>query len=254
MDAWIYSVGCLTGDEGDPSSHICSEMLAIMGYESAEGFNSELSKYKRGELPPDLQRRIIKIFDTCGESNNQEPEDIIRISNGVVDALDEVLELKSPFRLTSGIPPEAINVYGMSFEPAGKSTTVNVRLGVSIEQLALPREESLNEICSLLINKIIPISDESLFNKWDDLGLESDYDEYLDQWLSDSRISIESWLKSEGADGALANNNEFLTELGQQILYLREGVGLTTKPFVDEDGIEHCFWVEGDEESELYDD
>ena len=254
MDGWIYSVGCLTGDEGDPSSHICSKMLAIMGYESTEAFNGELSKHKRGKLPSDLQQRIIKIFDTSGESANQESDDIIRISDGVVDALDEVLELKSPFSLASGIPPEAINVYGMSFEPTGKSTTVNIRLGVSIEGFALPRDESLNEICSILINKIIPISDESLFNKWDDLELDTEYDEYLDQWLSDARISIRSWLESEGADGTLADNNEFLTELGQQILYLREGIGLTTKSFVDEDGTEHCFWIEGDEESELYDD
>jgi hypothetical protein len=254
MDAWIYSVGSLTGDEGDPSSHIASKMLAVIGFESPDAFNSELSKYKRGALPPDLQQRIINIFETGEQSANQESVDIIRISDGIVEALDDSLEIKSPFRVCAGVPPAAISVYSMSFEPAGENTAINVRLGVSIEKYALPREESLQEICSIIINKIVPVSDESLFNKWADLGVDSEYDEYLDEWLSDARISIRSWLESEGADGALAENNEFLTELGQQMLYLTEGIGLTTKTFVDEDGTEHCFWIEGDEESGLEDD
>lgn len=254
MDAWIYSVGSLTGDEGEPSSHIASQMLALIGFESPDAFNSELSKHNRGEIPPNLQRRIINIFETSEEADNQEIVETIRISDGIVEALDDVLEIKNPFRLCTGVPPAAISIYGMSFEPAGENTSINVRLGVSVEKFALPREESLQKICNTLINKIVPIADESLFNKWEDLGNDSEYDEYLDEWLSDARISIRSWLESEGADGGLAENNEFLTELGQQILYLTEGIGITTKSFVDEDGTEHYFWIEGDEESGLEDD
>lgn len=257
MDAWIYSTGTLAGDEGEPTSYIATKMLETMGFSSPEDFNNHLSSFKRGEIPRDLQLRILEIFDlfdTSALRNEEEESETIIISNGIVDILEEPVELLNPFASSGGPDASAIQIYGMSFEPSADYTTVSLRLGISVKDYLRPREIGNQPICKILVDKIIPLADETLFDKWSELGSDIEYDDYKKQWLSDSREMISEWLSTQSIDGSLAHNDSFLEELGQQLLYLTEGIGITTKVFVDEDGTEHCFWIEGEEESGLDDD
>jgi hypothetical protein len=257
MDAWIYSTGTLASDEGEPTSYVAEKMLEIMGFKSSEDFNKHLSLYKRGELPRELQIRIMALLDlpdaNAPRNDEEDPEPII-ISNGIVESLEEPVELQNPFACCGGPDASALQIYGMSFEPSGDYTSISLRLGISVKDYLSPRDNSLELICDVLIEKIIPLADETLFNQWDELSSDMEYEDYQKEWLSDSRETIAKWLSSQSLDGSLAHNDSFLAELGQQLLYLTEGIGITTRTFVDDDGTEHCFWIEGEEESGLDDD
>ena len=257
MDAWIYSTGTLVSDEGEPTSYIATKMLETMGFSSPEDFNKHLSSFKRGGLPRDLQIRILAIFDLIDDSaprSEEEESEAIIISNGIVDELEEPIELLNPFASSGGPNASAIQIYGMSFEPSADYTSISLRIGISVKDYLRPRDIGNEPICNILIDKIIPLADETLFDQWSELSSDMEYDDYKKEWLSDSREMLSKWLSSQSIDGSLAHNDSFLEEMGQQLLYLTEGIGVTTKVFVDEDGTEHCFWIEGEEESGLDDD
>ena len=78
----------MLGDEGEPSSYVAEKMLKAMGFSSTEEFNQELSSHKKGELPRDLQERILKMFD-IEQTDKSTPYDHepIRISDGIVESL-----------------------------------------------------------------------------------------------------------------------------------------------------------------------
>jgi len=255
MDAWVYTVGSLMGENGEPSEYVAQQMLELMGFASAQEFNSKISEHKRGEIPRDLQEKIIKIFDTTSQDPDpDDPSRTIRISDGIVDALSEVLELDNPFCCLGGPSASDIEVYAMSFEPTDSHVDIPLRIGVSKERFLQPATPSLSEVCAVILQKIIPIATSELFDKWDDLKLDTEYEEFENEWLTECRGTIRNWLQSQGADGELAENNEFLTELGQQMLYLSEGLSVVTRTFVDKDGSECYFWIEGEEEIGLEDD
>jgi len=243
----------LLGDEGEPSSYVAEKMLKAMGFSSTEEFNQELSSHKKGELPRDLQERILKMFD-IEQTDKSTPYDHepIRISDGIVESLSQQIELQNPF--ICNLTASTVEIYGMSFEPNGDTTTVSIRAGISIENFLQPRSMELKNICDVITNKLVPLTDESLFNKWDEEGIDLPFEEYQENWLSDSTTTISKWLESQSITPSLSKDIDFLTELGQQCLYLIGGAGLNSKLFEDNDGAEYIFWIEGEEESGFDDD
>lgn len=255
MDAWVYTTGNLVGENGEPSEHVALQIVNLMGFNSIEEFNHKMSEYKRGEIPRDLQEQIIRIFDTTSQDlDPDDPSRTIRISDGIVDALNEVLELENPFVCAGGANASDIQIFAMSFEPANSYVSISLRIGISKERFLQPAKPELAGICADITKKIIPVSTEEVFDNYHKLELDCEYEEYLDAWLAECRESIRDWLHNQGADGALADDNEFIAELGQQMLYLGEGLSVTTKEFSEQDGSLCYFWIEGEEELGLEDE
>ena len=59
---------------------------------------------------------------------------------------------------------------------------------------------------------------------------------------------LKAWLVSNGANGELADDDDFAEELGMQVRYMVESIGISTIPFSDADGEEFEFWIEAEEE------
>ena len=55
-------------------------------------------------------------------------------------------------------------------------------------------------------------------------------------------------MHSNGANGELADDDDFVEEIGMQVRYMVESIGISTIPFTDEDGEEIEFWIEAEEE------
>ena len=55
-------------------------------------------------------------------------------------------------------------------------------------------------------------------------------------------------MDSNGANRELANDDDFVEEVGMQVRYMVESIGISTIPFTDKDGDEIEFWIEAEEE------
>ena len=88
--------------------------------------------------------------------------------------------------------------------------------------------KELEGICAVLIDKLAAGSS-------DDLG-------------EDERELLKDWLGRNGANNELADDEDFLEEIGMQVTYMVESIGITSIPFTDENGEEIEFWIEGEEE------
>ena len=186
-----------------------------------------MSTYPRGELPEDLQARLKAIFQEPNYTAEDVPEELT-ISDGVVTTLEEPLVLRSPFRPAEGHEPLAIGIYAMSIEEEGAAYSVKLRAGISSPKLFEAASEELEGICGVLIDKLSSRSSDDL----DD----------------DERELLKAWLVSNGANGDLADDDDFAEELGMQVRYMVESIGISTIPFPDEDGEESEFWIEAEEE------
>jgi hypothetical protein len=226
--AWrYYSPGYLASDDIEIGDAVISEILSQTGFESVEEFNALLSTYPRGELPEDLQARLKAIFQEPTYAADDVPEELT-ISDGVVTSLEEPLVLRSPFRLATGHEPLGIGIYAMSIEDEGGTYSVNLRAGVSSPKLFEAASTELEGVCAVLIDKLAGGSSE-------DLG-------------DEERQLLKDWLDSNGANRELADDDDFVEEVGMQVRYMVESIGISTIPFTDEDGDEIEFWIEAEEE------
>ena len=226
--AWrYYSPGSLASDDTEISDEIVSEILSKTGFGNVEELNTLVSTYPRGELPEDLQARLKAIFQEPTYTAEDVPEELT-ISDGVVTTLEEPLVLRSPFRLAEGHEPLAIGIYAMSIEDEGGTYSVNLRAGVSSPKLFEAASKELEGICAVLIDKLAGGSS-------DDFG-------------DDERELLKDWLDRNGANKELADDEDFVEEIGMQVRYMVESIGISTIPFTDEDGEEIEFWIEAEEE------
>ena len=226
--AWrYYSPGYLASDDIEIGDEIVSVILSKTGFGNVEEFNTLLSTYPRGELPEDLQARLKAIFQEPNYTAEDVPEELT-ISDGVVTTLEEPLVLRSPFRLAEGNEPLAIGIYAMSIEEEGGAYSVNLRAGISSPKLFEAASKELEGICGVLIDKLASGSSDDL----DD----------------DERGLLKAWLVSNGANGELADDDDFAEELGMQVRFMVESIGVSTIPFPDEDGEEIELWIEAEEE------
>ncbi len=226
--AWrYYAPGYLAADDIEIGDEILSEILSRVGFGSVEEFNALLSTYPRGALPEDLQARLKAIFQAPIYTNEDVPKDLT-ISDGVVTTLEEPLVLRFPFRLAEDHEPLEIDIYAMSIEAEGAIYSVNIRADISSPKLFEAASKELEGICAVLIDKLA--SGES--------GNISD----------DERELLKVWLDSNGANRELADDDDFIEELGMQVRYMVESIGISTIPFTDEEGEQIDFWIEAEEE------
>lgn len=225
--AWrYYSSGYLASNDSEIGDEIVSEILSKTGFRDVKEFNTVLSTYPRGELPEDLQARLKAIFQEPTYTAEDVPE-ALTISDGFVTTLEEPLVLPSPFRLAEGHEPLVIEIYAMSIEEEGAAYSVNLKAGISSPKLFEAASKELEGICGVLIDKLASGSSDDL----DD----------------DEREILRAWLVSNGANGEFVDD-DLTEELGMQVRYIVESIGISTIPFPDEDGEEIEFWIEGDEE------
>lgn len=226
--AWrYYAPGYLAADDIEIGDEIVSEILSKVGFGSIEEFNALLSTYPRGELPEELQTRLKAIFQAATYADEDVPEDLT-ISDGVVTSLKEPLVLRFPFRLAEDHEPLEIGIYAMSIADEGGTYSVNIRAGISSPKLFEAASKELEGICAVLIDKLA--SGES-----GDIG-------------DAERELLKVWLDSNGANRELADDGDFIEELGMQVRYMVESIGISTIPFTDEEGEEVEFWIEAEEE------
>lgn len=226
--AWrFYGSGYLCSDEAEIDDTIMSQMLSIMGYTDIEEFGSTVGSYDRYELPGDIQAKIQKIFSKPSYSSKDVPDEL-RISNGIIAKLDETLVIKSPFRLADNHSPLEFEIYSMSIEEEDGSFSVDLRAGISSDRLFEPISEALENLCIILIDKLAA-------------GKIEDIDDQ-------DRELLENYLNDQGAPAGLAADDEFLQELGVQVQFMVETIGVCSIPFTDASGEEVEFWIEADEE------
>ena len=104
---------------------------------------------------------------------------------------------------------------------------INLRAGIASNKLFEPLTKDLESFTRLAIEKL-PSGIGKISNS--------------------ERLIIMKFLQLNKCDDSLAIDNDFLYELGMQMLFLVESIGIVTICFTDVDGGEGSFWVEGDEE------
>lgn len=226
--AWrYYAPGYLSADDTEIGEEVISQVLSAVGFGSVDEFNSSVGAHARGELPEELQVKLKAIFQEPAYSGEDVP-DQLTVSDGVVTSLEEPLVLRSPFRLADGHEPLEIGIYAMSIEDDGGTYSINLRAGVSSAKLFEAGSKELEGVCSVLIDKLA-------FGNSDDID---DQDREL----------LKAYLDSNGANIDLAVDEDFIEELGMQVRYMVESIGISTIPFTDEEGEEIEFWIEAEEE------
>ena len=65
---------------------------------------------------------------------------------------------------------------------------------------------------------------------------------------SSDKDALTAYLESNGAEGSLIEDDDFLEELWTQVKYVVEYIGITTISFSNDSGDEVYFTVEGEEE------
>jgi hypothetical protein len=228
MGAWrYYAPGYLCADDCEVDDGVISQILLATDFDSVEAFNNELGAHDRGELPEALQAKLKAIFSKPTYSSEDVPAHL-SISDGVVSSLQESIELKCPFKLAQEHKPLEIGIYAMSIENEDGVYTVNLRAGVSSAKLFEAASEDLEPVCSVLIDKLASAKSDEIDNS--------------------DKAELRAYLKSNGADLELVDDDDFLEELGMQVRYMVETIGIATIPFSDDSGDEVEFWIEAEEE------
>lgn len=186
-----------------------------------------MGSHDRGGLPEELQSRLKSIFRQPTYNADDIP-DCLRIGDGVVSSLQVPIYLKSPFRLAQEREPLEIDVYSMSIVDEGGTYSVNFRAGVSSAKLFEAASEDLDSVCALLIDKLASAKSGEIDDS--------------------DKAALRAYLESNGADVELVDDDDFLEELGIQVNFMAESIGISVIAFADDSGEEVEFWIEGDEE------
>ena len=213
-----------------PKSYLCSdenhdwigketiqEMLDMMSFNSIEEFNKILSSFPRGEIPLSIQSKIKNLFHKHIYTENDLINEII-ISDGCVESLKESIILENPFKIAENIIQPEIEIYAMNI----REESIFLKAGISSECLYEAKESDLSNLCEIFIKSKTT--------------------------LNSSELSItKDYLSSQMIDSKLADDSEFLLEIGFQINHMIENIGIITKEFkVDDEEVR--FWLEGEEE------
>lgn len=226
--AWRhYGPGYLYADDCEINDTVISQILSVADFESVEAFNDELGAHDRGELPEALQAKLMAIFSEPTYSGEDIPNHLT-IGDGVVSSLQDSVQLRCPFKLARNHQPLEIEIYAMCIDSEGETYTVNLMAGVSSVNLFEAASEDLEPVCSVLIDKLASSRSRGI----DD---------------SDKAV-LRAYLESNGADGQLVDDDDFVEELGTQVRYIVESIGISTIPFCNDSGEEVEFWIEAEEE------
>ena len=226
--AWrYYAPGYLSEEDYEIDSKVISEILSHTGFESIKAFNDELNSHERGNLPDELQARLKSIFEQTMYSEEEIPEQL-NISDGIIASLEESIDLEFPFKLAHDHEPLEVDLYAMSIEDEDGTYAVNLRAGISSAKLLEPKSKDLEKVCTVLIDKLAS-------------GMPDELD-------SEDKDALTAYLESNGAEGSLIEDDDFLEELGTQVKYVVEYIGITTISFSNDSGDEVYFTVEGEEE------
>lgn len=213
-----------------PSAYLCSdenhdwigqetiqEMLELMSFNSIEEFNKILSSLPKGEIPLSIQSKIKNLFHDHIYTENDLINEII-ICDGCVESLKESIILENPFKIAENIIQPEIEIYAMSIE----EESVFLKAGISSKCLFEAKESDLLNLCEIFVKSKTKLNAT-------ELSITKDY------------------LSSQMIDSKLAEDCEFLSEIGFQINHMIENIGIVTKEFKIDDE-EVVFWLESEEE------
>ncbi len=217
-----YAPGNLESDQVQLDEKVISEMLELMGFNSVEEFNKTLATEQRNNLPTDLQNKIKNIFEPPDE-----PIDLWLPETISAETDQASIKFKNPIKALKNPEPLEINIYGMNIEtnPSCNDYTINLRAGISSNKLFEPLTKDHEPFVRLATEK----------TEFENINIEE-------------RQEIIKFLQFNKCNDSLANDNDLLYELGIQIKFLAESIGISTLSFVDADGGEGEFWIDGDEE------
>ena len=227
-----YSFASLSSEyDGDYiGEETLKEMLNVMSFESIQNFNNVLGDFNEGHIPQLIQNKIKNIFNyqTFPKSDmtwgNNGTLGLIEIPEGLDCTLDKSIIIENPFVISKNIIKPDIEIYSMGIE-IETYPVININASVSCEYICEARNNSLNDLCSVLVK--------------DDLSKEN---------LSSTELSvIKNYLIEQKINPNLVeDSDDFLSEINLQVKCVIENIGIVTKEFViDYDSVFFC--LEGEE-------
>ncbi len=222
--AWrYYSSAYLVGMNGEYIDElILNQMMNYMSFKSIKELNDTLNSFTRGQIPEAIQKKIKNIFSYDYSENDL--GSFLRISEGCVEAINEDILLENPFTIAEDLIQPEIEIYSFFIED---ESSVVIRAEISSSRLFQPKNEELTALCENLIDKNVH------------------KENYITEKLY--RSKIKKYLNDQNIDPNLANDNQFLSELYQQVIYMADCMSITSKLFTYNDE-ETYFYLEGEEE------
>ena len=206
------------------------EMLNIMSFESIQDFNNVLGGFNEAHIPQLIQNKIKNLFNNqsfpknCMTWGNNGMLGSIEIPEGLDCTLDKSIIIENPFVISTNIIKPDIEIYSMRIE-IEPYPIININASVSCEYICEARNNSLNDLCSVLVK--------------DDISKEN---------LSSAELSvIKNYLIEQKINPNLVeDSDDFLSEINFQVKCVIENIGIVTKEFlIDDDAF--VFFLEGEE-------
>ena len=227
-----YSFANLSSEyDGDYiAEETIQEMLNIMSFESIQNFNNVLGGFNKGHIPQLIQNKIKNLFNnqtfpkkdmTWG---NNGMLGSIEIPEGLDCTLDKSIIIENPFVISKNIIKPDIEIYSMGIE-IEPYPIININASVSCEYICEARNNSLNDLCSVLVK-----------------------DDFSKENLSSAELSIikNYLIEQEINPNLVEDSDDFLSEINFQVKSVIENIGIVTKEFlIDDDSV--FFFLEGEE-------
>ena len=217
--AWrYYSPAYLVGMNGEYiDKEILNQMMNYMSFKSIKELKDTFNSFSRGQIPEEIQKKIKNIFSYDYSENDL--GNFLRISEGCVEAINEDIFVENPFTIAQDLIQPEIEIYSFFIED---ESSVVIRAEISSDRLFQPKDQKLTALCEILIDPNVP--NEKLY-----------------------RSKLKKYLNDQNIDPNLANDNEFLSEIYQQVIYMADCMSITSKSFTYNDE-ETYFCLEGEEE------
>ena len=227
-----YSFATLNSEyDGDCiGEETIKEILNIMSFESIQNFNNELGSFNEGDIPQPIQNKIKNLFNnqtfpTKGMTwGNNGMLGSIEIPEGLDCTLDKSIIIENPFVISKNIIKPDIEIYSMGIE-IEPYPIININASVSCEYICEARNNSLNDLCSVLVK-----------------------DDFSKENLISAELSIikNYLIEQEINPNLVEDSDDFLSEINFQVKCVIENIGIVTKEFlIDDDAF--VFFLEGEE-------
>ena len=221
-----YKYGYLTDELGRPNEYDIKHILKIIGFESIEEFNESTKNYNILNNKQ-IQEKVLSIFDISKPTSFDE---IMIFKNWY--GLEN--DIRFPFVLSPNVSEQSISIMDLNIQKVNNKETAfkdifyfNIKAEISHSNYLQSRNDSLDEICTLLVSR--------------------DFTE-IDQFSKDDFDIIRSYIYSELGNLKLLDNVDFLKQIFNQIHHLPEYISLETKKFIINQE-EVSFFVAGEDES-----